>query len=162
MEWDGFLPRGPCWCHVVPHGSAAQGWHFKTGIPKALKPPHLFSFINGLSDDFLYGNIEPTDTYASNSAFSHEMKFQSLDGIIMVSTWGLLFLLEIRWKLQDTKSRDLLKVFIFCSFPEKKIWYQQCHSHCDDGNLNLAWGRALFDHFWVRAECACFTFNLIN
>ena len=51
-----------------------------------MKPPHLFSFIYGLSDDFLYGNIEPTDTYASDSAFSHEMKFQFLDGVIMVST----------------------------------------------------------------------------
>lgn len=51
-----------------------------------MKPPHLFSVINGLSDDVLYGNIEPTDTYASDSAFSHEMKFQFLDGVIMVST----------------------------------------------------------------------------
>lgn len=48
--------------------------------PKAMKPPHLFSFINGLSDEFLYGNIKPTDTYASDSAFSHEMKSQFLDG----------------------------------------------------------------------------------
>lgn len=148
------MPCGFSWVHNT--GLTFVNWNRQSHEASS-----SFFFYKWIINEFLYGNLKPMDTYASDSAFSHEMRFQFLNGVIMVSTWGLLFLLEIRWKLQDTKSRDLLKLFIFCSFPEKKR-YQQCHSHCDDGNLNLAWGRALFNHFWVRAECACLAFNLIN
>lgn len=75
--------------------------------------------INVLSHEFLYGNIKPMDTYAPEllcfntkpmdtytfgGAFSHEVKFQFLDGAVTVPTRGWLFLLDIKWKFQDKKA----------------------------------------------------------
>lgn len=44
--------------------------------------------------------------------------------------------------------------FCCCCFSPSKQWgIRSFGGHRDDGNPSLVWGRVLFHHSWVRAEC---------